>query len=148
MTKKARTAAKKKGGQRGGKARTPAKAAAARANGKRGGRPKLDMSEEFKDLGRAPIKSTPLEISEWTQKINARMMELVISGRANRELVAQISALTRGIVQTIPAERLHQAGKKIKAAQSPTKPTARKGPDLEEFGARPPGTGGGTSLRR
>lgn len=146
MTKKARAAAKKSG-QRGGKSRSPAKAKAARANGQRGGRPRLDLSEEFKQVGRAPI-GDPLKINEWAQKINARMMELIISGQANGQLVSQIASLTRGIIGTTPAERLHQAGKRIKAAQAPTKPTARKGPDLEEFGARPPGTGGGTSLRR
>lgn len=147
MTKRARQAAGRKGGKLGGKSRSPAKVANARANGRKGGRKKIDLTEEFKDLGRAPI-GDPLKINEWTQKINARMMELVISGQANRELVGQISALTRGIIGTTPAERLHQAGKRIRQAQSPTKPTARKGPELEDFGAGPPSTGGGTSLRR
>ena len=148
MTKRARQAAGRKGGKRGGKSRSDAKATAARKNGKKGGRKRIDLSEDFKEIGPAPM-SDPLAMNEWAQKVNARMLELIIAGRGNRELVQHVAKLTRGIIGTTPNERIHQASKRIKAAQAPRKPVARKGPEMVPVNdAGDPGTGGGTSLRR
>jgi hypothetical protein len=131
------------------KTMTPAAVKANRANGRRGGRPrKADYAEIFAELEPCP-EGDPLAACVWVQKILGIIMRETCQGRGNSQINADLRALAGVILRAVPTERLGEVEKLLeKATKARRKPAVKRGPETEDVAEGPPGSSGGSFIRR